>query len=207
MFSRLFRKRKTLDSRHFDRLVASAIPTILSDAGVPRFHKALPQMHAELQRARRYGRVVTLALFGGGDLASAAALSNSGEFSHLERCANIAGAGAWAGERSGGPDDVVAPALAAACLRELVRDLDIVTYSASISRCVVLMPEIGADEARLAIDRLCHLCEQRFALAARADVAIFPEDGLTIDALIRAAADNRRPSMGPVLVSQVLKGA
>jgi hypothetical protein len=79
------------------------------------------------------------------------------------------------------------PALLASILREIVRDADIVTYAALLGRCVVLMPEVCKAEARQALARVGHLCANRIGLAIRAGIAVFPEEGWTLEDLIQHA--------------------
>jgi hypothetical protein len=168
-----FSKRSTLDVRALERRLPRHVAAVLTAAGVPRFREALPRMVMELERARRYGRPLTIALHA---VAPTTAAGN--------------GAGGGHGDHAGvaqsdfAAADPFSTALLGSMLRELVREIDIVAYSAALSRCTVVMPEIGQPEARLATRRLRDMCSARLAMPIRAEVAVFPEDGVTLEELI-----------------------
>jgi hypothetical protein len=163
-----FPKKAPLELQKIDARVPQTTAAILAGAGVPRFREALPGLLAELARARRYGRSLTIVLFTA-DAADGTNASGAEPAEHAARSALNA-------------------AVLAALLRETMRDIDIVTYASALGRCVVGMPEVGRDEALLAVSRLRDLCATRLALPVRADVAVFPHDGLTLEELIRVAS-------------------
>jgi hypothetical protein len=175
MFARFF-EIGWLFGRKVDR-TAMSIHVILSEAGVPRLQKALPLINGELQRARRYGRTMTIALLWGESGAAGEASVEHGTAHPPHSHASVV------------------PALIAALLRETMREIDIVTYASGIDRCVVVMPESGDEEARLAFARLRRMCSDRLEMPVHATLAVFPADGLTLGELIRAADENGRPAV------------
>jgi len=145
---------------------------VLAAGGVPTFRQAVVKLFAELDRARRYKRPLAILVFmddrqpttlaAGHSLqdAAAAALSNG---------------------------SALVPAFLASVLREIVREADIVTYAATLGRCIVMMPEVPKADARLALDRIGHICANRLTFSIRAGVAAFPDDGWTLEELIQQA--------------------
>ena len=174
----------------------SDVSLVLAGAGVPTFRQHLPRMSAELDRARRYQRVLTMAVFsiertltsGGGDLA--APTSNSADAlwaAHVEPVPTAA--------------DGFLPIMLACVLREAMRETDIVTYASTQSRCIVAMPEVDTEEARRAVRRLHDLATRRLTSPVRAGIAIFPHDGVTLGELLRCADERaQRAVQGPHLV-------
>ena len=79
------------------------------------------------------------------------------------------------------------PAFLASVLQEIVREADIVTYAATLGRCIVMMPEVPKADARLALDRMGRICANRLTFPIRAGVAAFPDDGWTLEELIQQA--------------------
>jgi hypothetical protein len=129
--------------------------------GVPQLREALPLITAEFERARRYERTVTIAVF-------AVAPNGTGSASSApENGRNGAAPG----------DDRLLPAVLASVVRQAMRETDLVACDAAGRRCIVVMPEIGAEEGRQAVSRMRQLCTARLSCAIRADIAVFPRDG------------------------------
>ena len=141
----------------------------LPTQGVAALRDALPRLVAELERARRYTRPFTVAVV------SAELGNGHADHSHPGD-----------GVHENGSSRLFSPLLAS-ILREALRDCDLVMYSAIEGRCLVGMPELGAQEARLAIARLHDLCATRLTLPLRSGVAVFPEDGWTLEDLMQHA--------------------
>lgn len=152
---------------------ASSRPEPLPTQGVAALRDALPRLVAELERARRYSRPFTIAVV------SAELPDRRVNDQHV----------AIAGVHGNGSSRLFSPLLGS-ILREALRDCDLVMYSAIEGRCLVGMPELGADEARLAVTRLHDLCTSRLTLPLRSGVAVFPEDGWTLEDLLRGAESN-----------------
>lgn len=169
-----FSKRSPLDARTIEARLPREVAAVLAAAGVPRFRDALPRMLMEVERARRYRRSLAVALF------AVDAATEPG----------TNGAGQQYRSAASAPPSVLAlngslhAALLGSILRELVRETDIVAFAAALGRCTLVMPEIGAEEARLATRRLRGWCSERLVMGVRAEVAIFPQDGLTLEELI-----------------------
>jgi hypothetical protein len=81
------------------------------------------------------------------------------------------------------------PVMLAALLRDATRETDIVIYAAARARCIVVMPETGGSEAREGLVRLQGLSASRMALPVRVSLAVFPDDGWTLEELVRRAEE------------------
>jgi hypothetical protein len=180
-------KKAPLDLQKMDVRLPQTTAAILAGAGVPRFREALPTISAELARARRYGRTLTVVLF-----AVDGAQPSGTRNGHPEAERDAASA--------------LCAAALAALLRETMRDIDIVTYASTLGRCVVVMPEVDRGEALLAVNRLRDLCARRLALPVRADLAVFPRDGLTLEELVRVAEAKAEPSTPAPLIGGSQEG-
>jgi hypothetical protein len=82
--------------------------------------------------------------------------------------------------------------LAAAALRDVLRQSDIVCYQPTADRFVLAFAESNADEAREALRRINTLLRDRLRLEACAGLARFPQDALTLEGLVAIAADRAR---------------
>lgn len=121
-------------------------------AAVPELEGALPRIAAEFERARRYERTVTVAVF------TLDAADHASSTVHL--CPVV---------------------------REAVREIDLVVCDPVARRCVVVMPEIGAEEGRRAVGRMRELCTRQLRCPVRGDLAVFPRDGWMFPDLVEAA--------------------
>ncbi|HSK10996.1 MAG TPA: hypothetical protein VK911_15545, partial [Vicinamibacterales bacterium] len=115
--------------------------------------QALPQISAEFERARRYERTLTVAVFTGS--AEPKGGSNGGKRG-----------------RSPGDDRALGGVLASA-----IREIDLVTCHPAAGCCVVMMPEIGPEEGRRAVGRMRELCARRLNQPISTGIAVFPQDG------------------------------
>jgi len=152
---------------------------LLAGAGVPTYRQALPQMTAELARARRYDRPLSVALVANG----AAPLADGAG-------APLAGAGTQ-------PQSPLGPVVLASLLREVMREEDLVSYAATRQRCVVMMPEVAFDQAQQAICRVTAVCTHQFGLPIRAGSATYPTDGWTLDDLVSRAETAETDRISP----------
>jgi hypothetical protein len=194
MFTKWFGSWKNNGSRYsIGRDLEAAVPRevsiVLTGAGVPTLRQALPRMSAELDRARRYGRPLAIQLFVDDRVPKDAAPAAIGGH-------NGNGSGDAAPASLLAPGSALATAMAASVLREIVRGTDIVAYASAPGRCVVFMPEVTAAEARQALHRVGELCASRLAFPIRGGVAAFPENGWTLDELIRHAIEADQQSAG-----------
>jgi hypothetical protein len=140
---------------------------VLEASGVPTVRQALPRFSAELERARRYMRPLTIVVLGPASADDEMPSQNellqpAGLFSLLS-------------------------ALVASAVREALRETDIVSYAVTRTRCVIGMPEVDLDDARLAVERLQRLCAERHLPALRVGIALFPKHGWTLEELLRHA--------------------
>jgi hypothetical protein len=127
---------------------------------------ALPRIAAEFARARRYERPVTIGVLAAGP--------------------NGTNAAASAPRPADGTGNPAAPSLALAA-RSAVREIDIVSCEVISGCCIVVMPEIGGEEGRRALERMCQACANRLGRPVRGGVAVYPRDGWTFLDLVDAA--------------------
>jgi hypothetical protein len=165
----------------------------LALGGIPTYRSAGPVFRRELERVRRYER----------SLAIVVAKLDDGHVKHSLATA--------ASEQS---DLVVAAgrqvlfAHVGQILRDLLRELDVVTCDLANRRYVILLPELGRSEADSAVRRLEGLIVEATGARIRAGVAEFGTDGLLIEDLVNVAAmrcDQPRlelaPSASPAVAS------
>jgi hypothetical protein len=174
MFTWLFMKRPATgrapsEAMHVDPRLPQEAALLLAGAGVPTYRQALPDMVAELARARRYSRPLSIVLVASGGPQPAEGDS-----------APLAG---WGGH----PLSPLGPVVLASLLREVMREEDLVSYAAVRQRCLVMMPEVALEEAQQAVERVTAVCAQRFGLSVRAGIAAYPVDGWTLDDLVSRA--------------------
>lgn len=97
----------------------------------------------------------------------------------------------WPGEHDHdhGPDarPTVLPLLTAAGLREVLRETDIMCYEPQEGRFVLGLTESESAAARSALERARTLFQSRLRIELAIGVAEFPDDGLTLEDLVRAA--------------------
>ncbi|MDZ7287084.1 MAG: hypothetical protein ONB48_15665 [candidate division KSB1 bacterium] len=140
------------------------------------YGKSLTRMVAELERARRYHRTLTLTVlvvdYEGGKLRRrgfSTLLGDTGLASQLLL------------------------SLISSLLRENMRSSDIVTYNVTEDRYLILSPESSLASAEQAVARLLHLISNRTKITLRFGIAEFPADGLILSDLVaRAHARSQR---------------
>jgi hypothetical protein len=170
MFTWLFMKRlPPREAKHVDSRLPQEMAFLLAGAGVPTYRQALPQMAAELARARRYGRPLSIVL-----------VSSGGPQAADGAPAALAG---WGGQ----PASPLGPVVLASLLREVMREEDLISYAAARQRCLVMMPEVALEDAQQAVERVTAICAHRFGLSVRAGIAAYPVDGWTLEDLITRA--------------------
>lgn len=177
MLSWLSYRKPDLDLQTLDTRVPLDVARVLQHSGVPPFRQALTQLNHELERARRYQRSLAVTLFGYDDVAER-------EVVHDE--------GAQPGPALLPGEHALFPAVLASVLRDSTREADIVTCTATLGRAIVIMPETGVPEAMQAVNRLRELASVRLGCAVRGGFAVFPDQGLTSEELIRLASEDAR---------------
>lgn len=148
---------------------------VLHPDGVPQLREVLPLITAEFERARRYERTVTIAVFSAG----------------VDRSSDppsVPGNGRAAG--ASGDDGRSLPALLASVVRHATREMDLVACDLPGRRCIVVLPEIGHEEGRRAVNRMRQLCAANLSRPIRADIAVFPRDGWLFPDLVDLAQRN-----------------
>lgn len=146
--------------------------------GGPESDGSLQRIAAEFERARRYDRSVSVAVFS----------------------LDAAEAGAPDGTAGGGH----ASSTVHLCpvVRQAMRETDLVVCDPVSRRCVVVMPEIGAEEGQRAVSRMRELCAAQLRCPVRGDLAVFPRDGWVFPNLVEVAEKQARATSGGVLVSR-----
>jgi GGDEF domain-containing protein len=145
-------------------------------AAIPRYRRSLHRLTAELERARRYHRALTVTVL-------------AVDFDqHKQKKHNLI-------DLSG--DTEIASqfffSLVSSLLRDNVRGSDLVTYDVTNDFYVLLFPESTATATEQTLRRLQQLVMERSKVMLRYGVAEFPKDGLIIQDLVgRALAKSQR---------------
>jgi hypothetical protein len=186
MLSHLFLKKTAHEASSIEHQIDQRLPAdvaaVLAGAGVPTLRQALPRMQAELDRARRYGRPLAVLV-----ISCAAPLRVSADTTGEARRVNGSSNGDAHGPVLGG--SVLVPALVASVLREMVREVDLVSYAPARMSCVIVLPEVGAADAIHALVRVRDRCLKRLMFPLRAGIAVFPDDGWIFDELFALAGE------------------
>jgi hypothetical protein len=151
------------------RAARADLPAVLSSMA-----DAVDSLSAELDRARRYNHSLSVVVL------SASPSTDAGE------------------QQNGAPGTIdgaaletslpqVVSLLAAGVLRDVVRKSDIVCYWPSENRFVLALAESDVYSGRKALRRIEELFQSRLRLNVHAGLARFPDDGLTLDALVSRA--------------------
>ncbi len=136
-------------------------------ASIPRYRRALHRLTAELERARRYGNSLTIAVL---SVDPEQQKHRKRSFTTLADNAEIASHFFFS--------------IISALLRDNLRNCDMLTYDVTNDYYVILMPETSASFAEQAITRLNEIITKRVKVNLCFGIAEFPTDGLTIDDLV-----------------------
>jgi hypothetical protein len=134
---------------------------------IPSYREASPGLIAELSRARRYERPLSVLVL---------------RWMH-------SATGGRPGEHSddGAYPELMIALLLGAVLPGSVREIDQVCHDAAAGRYIMVMPELRKTQAFFAVRRLDALLKTRIPVPAFVGVSEFPPDGLTLEALVAAA--------------------
>jgi hypothetical protein len=177
------------------RAARADLPAVLSSMA-----EAVDSLSAELDRARRYNHAMSVVVLSASPIADVVEHPN----------------GNGNGNGNGSPPHgtlesasletslpQVVSLLAAGVLRDVVRKSDIVCYWPSENRFVLALAESDVHSGRKALRRIEELFRSRLRLNVHAGLARFPDDGLTLDALVSKAGiralegpSTRRPANG-----------
>lgn len=151
------------------RAARADLPAVLSTMA-----EAVDSLSAELDRARRYNHSLSVVVLAASPLTEVVEHQNgNGE------------------EPDGAALETSLPQvvslLAAGVLRDVVRKSDIVCYWPSENRFVLALAESDVHSGRKALRRIEELFHSRLRLNVHAGLARFPDDGLTLDALVSRA--------------------
>jgi hypothetical protein len=170
----------SLDLSQMDTALSWEVSRLLAASGVPTVRQAFPRLVKELDRARRYARPLAIMIVA--DHRGAGPTHQSSTEPVVDGASSPARV-----VPTVSPGSVLIPVFIASVLREVMREADIIAYAAALGRCVVMMPEVSRAEAIRARSRVGELCASRLDFAVRAGIAVFPEDGWTLDDLISNA--------------------
>ena len=139
------------------------------------------RLMAELDRARRYERPLTIAVL-------SAAPSGDGPRSvgNGEEALHVHGNGRRRATVETELPQVVS-LLAAAALQEVLRGSDVVCYQHASNRFVLALAEAGRHNAQRALGRIQSLFRDVLRLDVQAGFARFPDEGLTLEDLVATA--------------------
>jgi hypothetical protein len=161
-------------------------------ADIPTYRSALPLLSAEIARVRRNER----------SLAVLVLEAVNGQPSDSKNGLLFDGGNGHASARLSRQPMAFVAALMGAIVREALRECDIVTYDAIANHYVILLPDSDEEKARQAARRLGDLIISRVEVGIKVGIAVFPRDGLLLQALVkraRAACNNgaaAHPSLG-----------
>jgi hypothetical protein len=187
MLTWLFKAKSRLGLLAMDARLPGEMSQLLRNAGVQSVRQALPHVMTEFERARRHNRPIAVGVFDGDTGLRPGANGNGHGTVHPFRPAADAG---------------LMPVMLASLLRDATRETDIVIYAAARGRCIVIMPETGAAEAREGLMRLQGLSAARIALPIRVSLAVFPDDGWTLEELIRRAEEDDKAVVRSPIVAR-----
>jgi hypothetical protein len=172
------------------RAARADLPGVLSSMA-----EAVENLSAELDRARRYNHSLSIVVLSATPIADHIAHQN-GDGSNGSN-----GTAESASLETSLPQ--VVSLLAAGVLRDVVRKSDIVCYWPTENRFVMALAESDVQSGRKALRRIEELFRDRLRLSVHAGLARFPDDGLTLDALVSKAGiralegpSTRRPANG-----------
>lgn len=145
-------------------------------AAIPRYRRSLHRLAAELERARRYHRALTVTVL---------AVNFDQHKQKKRNLISLAGNAEIASQ--------FFFSLVSSLLRDNVRGNDLVTYDVTNDYYVLLFPESTATAAEQTLLRLQQLVMQRSKVMLRYGIAEYPKDGLIIQDLVsRALAKSLR---------------
>ncbi len=160
-------------------------PLLSKLARIPTYREAMPDFDAEVTRARRYQRPLSVLVM---------------------RCVNgNNGSNGSSGEHIDPSYPQMISLLLGAILPDTIRETDLVAYDAANRRYVILMPELTAFQAERAVRRLNELLRARVSTPTSVGVAEFPRDGLTLEEVVASAVVDSHGS--PKMAASVSKGA
>jgi hypothetical protein len=169
--SQLFKNTSHPNGKPETRLKES--PFLQKIVRMPTYRESAPALTAEIDRARRYQRPLSLAIV---------------QFDEPPQGLEHAGGADSAPAYTRGlyPELLVAMVLGAA-LKDSLRTTDLLSYHVESGCYVVMMPELTAAQAHLAAQRLNDLVLARIFAPLRVGIAQFPRDGWTLQELFSAA--------------------
>ncbi len=169
--------------------VGRVVSLVRRSADIPAFRRSLPALSAEMARARRYQRPLTVLILG---------LENGRLPEHLYNLVGGNGDDNGTGRQILSRTTQLVSFVLGTILRDTLRESDIATYHATEDRYVLLLTESTRAQARDTVQRLNQLFHRRVHTDLRAGIAEFPIDGLTLDELISSAQQEWHQTPVPV---------
>jgi hypothetical protein len=170
-----------LGRRSTDGAAARAASLTTRALSVPEFREALPELAAELERARRYEHPLAVLVL--------SSLSDPQNGRSQEEEPPPDGNGRILLETR---IPHLASLLVATILTGMLRQSDRVTYMAADDRFVIALPETDREAAGRTVHRIEPVLKARIGVGLRAGSAAFPKDGLTMAELMDKAENEWR---------------
>ncbi|MDH3690682.1 MAG: hypothetical protein OEU36_14635 [Gammaproteobacteria bacterium] len=148
---------------------------------VPSYRSKLPQLTKELSRARRLERPMTLLAIRPMSALLGIASEEETKDGHDTQSYRL---------------DPIDFLYCGCALRDALREIDIAAYDGAHNQFVVALPESTKKQAVLAVNRLNDIIGDRIASQLYVGIAEFPEDGLTIEDLIKRAMEPTNRELG-----------
>lgn len=189
-------RRRQLDPEDAVGRVVSLV--VRRSADIPAFRRSLPALMAEMARARRYQRPLTVVLLG---------LENGRLPEHVYHLVGDNGTDNGTSRQILSRTTQLVSFVLGSILRDTLRESDIAAYHATEDRYILLLTESTRAQARDTVQRLNQLFHPRVHTALRAGIAEFPIDGLTLDELISSAQQEWHQTPVPVTEIPVVRPA
>ena len=157
-------------------LQAGDVPTTL--------RQSIPRLSLELERARRHARPLSVAIL------SVLLVPTEGVRDSRPKGSGDREAFQDPSSSCSAAPHLLMSALLAPSLRDVLRQVDVVTYTPSEAQVLVLLPETTAIGARQAMQRVQRQPSIQILSPLRIGIAVFPEDGRTLEDILARADQN-----------------
>lgn len=151
------------------RYGSETVSSVVRALEIPSIHQVGPRLSSEMRRARRYERPLSVIFVS----PEGTELGGEGQ-----------GATSLIRFPRGMPTSLLGFVFLGSFLRKSMRESDVLACATEGMSFMVALPEAGESDARGAIRRLGEGFAAYASLRLRAGLAVFPRDGVTMDALL-----------------------